>query len=80
MGLVGPKARLKGVTDGQLVNIPVLQGDRQRVIIDSFVGLCFSPFCTRNRVQDGEKYVYEEGYFHPRSGVTEREYRSVRID
>ena len=24
-GLVGPKARLKGVVDGQLVNIPALQ-------------------------------------------------------
>ena len=40
MGLVGPKARLKGVTDGQQVNIPALQEDRQRVIVEILVSLC----------------------------------------
>ena len=39
-GLVGPKARPKGVTDGQQVNIPVLRKDRPRVFEDSFVSLC----------------------------------------
>lgn len=44
MGLVGPKARPKGVTDGQQVNIPALQRDRSRVTIDSPIGLCLHHF------------------------------------
>ena len=46
VGLVGPKARPKGVTDGQQVNIPALRENRQRVAFKSFVGLWFSPFWT----------------------------------
>ena len=70
MGLVGPKARLKGVTDGQQVNIPVLQVDRPRVDVDILFGLYSSLL----------EHVEGEGYFQPRSGVTEKEDRSVRID
>ena len=40
MGLVGPKARPKGVTDGQQVNIPALPEDRQRVDVESSMSLC----------------------------------------
>jgi len=45
-GLGGPKAKPKGVADGQLVNIPALslffimvtKVQRQRVLLDSLVG------------------------------------------
>ena len=39
VGLVGPKARPKGVTDGHQVNIPELHGDRSGLQIDSLTGL-----------------------------------------
>ncbi len=70
MGLVGPKVRLKGVADGQRVNIPVLQVDRQRVVIELLSGLYSSLL----------EHVAQEGDFQPRSGVTEKEDQSVRID
>ena len=40
VGLVGPKARPKGVTDGHQVNIPELRANRSRLHIDSLMGLC----------------------------------------
>jgi hypothetical protein len=43
VGLVGPKARPKGVADGQQVNIPVPRGDRQRMYPENLVCLC-TPF------------------------------------
>ena len=46
VGLVGPKARPKGVTDGQQVNIPVPRGDRQRKLVESSAGLYSAPFWT----------------------------------
>lgn len=39
VGLVGPKARLKSVADGQQVNIPAPLRDRSRGMFDSHVGL-----------------------------------------
>jgi len=43
VGLVGPKARPKGVTDGHQVNIPEPCGHRQEEATDSLVGLCSAP-------------------------------------
>ena len=39
-GLVDPKARPKGVTDGYQVNIPELLTSRSRVVAESLSGLC----------------------------------------
>ena len=39
VGLADPKARPKGVADGQQVNIPALPVHRHREPFDSFVGL-----------------------------------------
>lgn len=39
VGLVGPKARPKGVTDGHQVNIPELHGDRSGLQIENLTGL-----------------------------------------
>ena len=42
VGLVGPKARPKGVADGQQVNIPAPCRYRQRKLLESLVGLCLA--------------------------------------
>ena len=39
VGLVGPKARLKSVADGQQVNIPAPRTHRQGEKVDSLAGL-----------------------------------------
>jgi len=44
VGLVGPKARPKGVADGEQVNIPVPHENRSGFEFDSLVGLYSVPF------------------------------------
>ena len=43
VGLVGPKARLKSVADGQQVNIPALSVDRPNEEVESLSGLWSIP-------------------------------------
>jgi hypothetical protein len=44
VGLVGPKARPKGVTDGQQVNIPAPCENQKRILVDNLTSLCPVPF------------------------------------
>ena len=46
MGLVGPKARPKGVADGEQVNIPAPPEDRSRAAVERLSDLCSPPFWT----------------------------------
>ena len=81
MGLVGPKARLKSVTDGQQVNIPALRFNRSRVLTDNLMSLWFLPLCVPIvGMWGGRNYVPWKGCFQPRCGVTEWEDQSVCID
>ena len=70
VGLVGPKARPKGVADGQQVNIPAPRENRQRASFENFVGH-FRAF-VRNIFGGVER--------SSRRGGTEWEDWSVRID
>ena len=55
VGLVGPKARPKGVADGQQVNIPAPRGHRPGFEFESSVGLSSVPSWTfRLRAMSGE--------------------------
>gem|GEM_PF-3112281 len=67
LGLVGPKVRLKGVADGQQVNIPV-----QRAFRQSKTGWrCYTVFPLRWR----NRYALPEGGAN--SGVTRKVNESV---
>lgn len=62
VGLVGPKARPKGVADGQQVNIPAPRRYRQRELLDSLIGLClFHPGLLQLSLE-WKRYVDRKGW------------------
>ena len=54
VGLVGPKARPKGVADGEQVNIPAPRMHRQGEEVESLSGLCLSHPVFRQRIAVSE--------------------------